>query len=138
MFESAHFVFAAFFSSILLSYFRITRAIMYSGGVPRVGGGGVLGYMITALRYTLDAEPIILKGRADFGGRPFVIPTLASFLLLLQTGAISQCAFQAGPVFLLGPEYLDSVRSSTDDVVSPNQKLTFINSLIERHSSISR
>ncbi|RDB16772.1 Ent-kaurene oxidase [Hypsizygus marmoreus] len=91
-------ILAALLAVIVLTYLRILRGISYTGGVPRVGPDGVLGYFLTALHYTFDAETIILKGRADFGNKPFVIPTLS------------------GPVFLLGPEYLGVVRSSSDDV----------------------
>jgi len=63
---------------ILLSYVRLVRAISYSGGVPRFGKPGLLGYIKTALRYTMESDAVVLEGRTQFGGRPFVIPTLAS------------------------------------------------------------
>ncbi|GLB37078.1 putative cytochrome p450 [Lyophyllum shimeji] len=85
-------------SLLVITYFRISRGISYRGGVPRVGPPGVLGYIKTALQYTFDAELVITKGRADFSGKAFVIPTLS------------------GPVFFLPPKYLEIVRSSNDDV----------------------
>lgn len=57
-------------------YYRIARAISYPGGVPCIGKPGVFGYISTALRYTLSADKLILEGREQFGGRPYVIPTL--------------------------------------------------------------
>ncbi|KAF8893356.1 hypothetical protein BD779DRAFT_1044859 [Infundibulicybe gibba] len=59
-----------------LLYARLVRGISYPGGVPRVGKSGTIGYILTALKYTFDAESVILKGRAKFFGHPFVIPTL--------------------------------------------------------------
>ncbi|KAF8658273.1 hypothetical protein AX16_002049 [Volvariella volvacea WC 439] len=82
------------------TYYRLVRAISYSGGVPRVGRPGVIGYIIAATQYTLDAESIINEGREAFGGRPFAVPTLN------------------GPIFVLGPEYTERVRSSPDAVLS--------------------
>jgi hypothetical protein len=69
-----------FFVCLILTYARLSRAISYSGGVPRVGKPGVLGYIQTALRWTIDGESIILEGRKQFSNRPFVIPTLESHL----------------------------------------------------------
>jgi len=70
---------AVLLSLLIITYYRISRGISYSGGVPRVGKPGVLGYLQTALQFTFDAEPVILKGRADFSGKPFAIPTLVGF-----------------------------------------------------------
>jgi hypothetical protein len=63
---------------VLLVYVRILHGISYSGGVPRLGKPGVWGYISTALRWTIDAESVILEGRSKFCGRPYTIPTLAS------------------------------------------------------------
>lgn len=71
---------AIFFIALFcLAYVRIYLATSYLGGCPRVGRSGVLGYVIEALRYTLDAESVILKGRARFNHKPFVIPTLVDY-----------------------------------------------------------
>jgi len=59
-------------------YFRLARAIAYEGGVPRFGKPGVLGYIQAALRWTLDAEALIIEGRKQFNNGPFVIPMLVS------------------------------------------------------------
>ena len=59
-------------------YFRLARAIAYKGGVPRFGKPGVLGYIRAALRWTLDAEALIVEGRKQFNNGPFVIPMLVS------------------------------------------------------------
>jgi len=65
---------------LILAYVRLSRAISYSGGVPRVGKPGVLGYIQTALKWTIDGESIILEGRKKYSNKPFVIPTLESCL----------------------------------------------------------
>lgn len=72
--------YAAVFCLMLfaLTYARLAYAISQTGGVPRVGKPGVLGFISTALRYTTDAYPVILEGRAKFSGRPFILPTLVS------------------------------------------------------------
>lgn len=72
----------------------------YSGSIPRVGRTGVIGFLVTALRYTVDAETVIREGKAKYADQPFAVPTLA------------------GPVFLLRPEFLDKVRASTDQVLN--------------------
>ena len=73
--QAAIFVIALF----CLAYVRIYLAISYLGGCPRVGRSGVLGYIREALRYALDAESVILEGRASFSHKPFVIPTLVDY-----------------------------------------------------------
>ncbi|CAA7263163.1 unnamed protein product [Cyclocybe aegerita] len=85
---------------LTLGYIRLRRGISYSGGVPRVGKPGVWGYIQTAIKYTLDAENLIIEGRTQFDNKPFVLPTLS------------------GPIFILGPEYLERVRSGPDSVFS--------------------
>lgn len=79
-------------SAILLSlgliYLRIERYINYPGSIPRVGKPGVVGFMLTALRYTIDAEAVISEGKAEYGDKPFTVPTLVSranfeFLIIL-------------------------------------------------------
>jgi len=67
-----------FLACFCLAYARIARAISYSGGVPRIGKSGVLGYIQTAMRWTLDSETVILEGRKAFPGKAFVIPTLVN------------------------------------------------------------
>lgn len=59
-------------------YLRLAKAISYTGGVPRVGKPGVLGYIQTAFRWVLEGEPVIIEGRKQFNGAPFVIPSLES------------------------------------------------------------
>lgn len=62
---------------LTLLYIYLYHAISYSGGVPRFGKSGVLGYIQAALRWTVDAESVILEGRKQFRNGPFVIPTMA-------------------------------------------------------------
>ncbi len=61
-----------------LAYARLLKSISYSGGVPRIGKPGLIGYIQTAFRWTLDTENLIKEGRAVFSKKPFVIPTFAS------------------------------------------------------------
>lgn len=65
-------------SLLTLLYFRLARVIAYEGEVPRFGKPGVLGYIQAALRWTFDAEVLIIEGRKQFNNGPFVIPTLVS------------------------------------------------------------
>ena len=65
-------------SLLTVLYFRLARATAYEGGVPRFGKPGVLGYIQAALRWTLDAEALIVEGRKQFNNGPFVIPMLVS------------------------------------------------------------
>ncbi|PPQ98643.1 hypothetical protein CVT24_003976 [Panaeolus cyanescens] len=85
-------------TALILLYVRIYRGISYAGGVPRVGKSGVLGYIKTAVWWTFDGGSVIAEGRRKYGGKPFVIPMLS------------------GPVFLLGPEWLERIRAGPDSV----------------------
>lgn len=73
-----------FIALFCLAYVRIYLATSYLGGCPRVGRSGVLGYVMEALRYTFDPESVILKGRARFNHKPFVIPTLVDCSVLMS------------------------------------------------------
>ncbi|KAF8888643.1 hypothetical protein BD779DRAFT_454966 [Infundibulicybe gibba] len=86
---------------LALFYLYLARALAYTGGVSRVGPPGVWGYISTALRYVLHTADVIREGKDQFGGRPFAIPTLSGY------------------IFYVGPEYLERMRTSTDDTVSP-------------------
>ena len=68
-----------FIALFCLAYVRIYLVTSYLGGCPRIGRSGVLGYIIEAVRFPLDAESAILKGRAMFNLKPFVIPTLVNY-----------------------------------------------------------
>lgn len=93
---------AVFFIALsCLVYVRIYLATSYLGGCPRVGRSGVLGYILEALRYTLDPESVILEGRARFNHKPFVIPTLVDcpalgvdkYLTMLLACRVDQCFY---------------------------------------------
>lgn len=89
-----------FLGFVCYVYGRVHSYVNYSGSIPRVGRTGVIGFLVTALRYTVDAETVIREGKAKYADQPFAVPTLA------------------GPVFLLRPEFLDKVRASTDQVLN--------------------
>jgi hypothetical protein len=63
---------------LLYTYFRLRRYINYPSSVPRIGSPGVVGFVLTALKYTLDAESIIHEGKMKYGNKPFTVPTLVS------------------------------------------------------------
>jgi hypothetical protein len=66
---------------LLLGFFTYTRIhnyVNYPGSIPCIGKRGVFGFMISALRYTANAEAIILEGKAKYGNQPFAVPTLVS------------------------------------------------------------
>ncbi|KAF9452384.1 hypothetical protein P691DRAFT_237004 [Macrolepiota fuliginosa MF-IS2] len=63
-------------------YVRIYRYINYPCSIPRVGKPGVLGFILTAVRYTADPEAVIAEGRAKYGNQPFTVPTLVIRVLL--------------------------------------------------------
>jgi hypothetical protein len=63
---------------LVYMYLRLWRYITYSSTVPRIGRPGVVGFVLTALKYTLDAESIIHEGKMRYGNKPFTIPTLVS------------------------------------------------------------
>lgn len=136
MFESHYYwhTLVSLVAFVCLGYIRLARAVTYSGGIPRVGGSGVARYIATALRYTFDAESVILDGKTQFLGRPFVIPTLVSILYCLSYLPLIRGA-QSGPIFFLGPEYLESVRSSSDDIVSTGTQS--LEDLLTRHSQFN-
>lgn len=100
-------------------YARLGYAISQTGGVPRVGKPGVLGFVSTALRYTKDAYSVILEGREKFSGRPFIIPTLVMCIVRFAAWLLLMPRVQSGPFFLLGPEHLERIRSSPDTEVWP-------------------
>ncbi|KAF8888638.1 cytochrome P450 [Infundibulicybe gibba] len=97
-----------------LFYLYLARALTYPGGVPRVGPPGVRGYITTALRYVLHAADILREGKSQFDGRPFAIPTLSGY------------------IFYLGPEYLERIRTSTDDMF--NAQLSMEEGLQLKHT----
>lgn len=107
---------AGFLVFIVAVYVRLSRVTSYVGGIPRVGDPGVLGYLRTALRYTVDAESVILESRKAFPGRPFALPTFVWHPCGIRMLALT-CLYQSGPVFLLPPKHLERIRSSTDEVV---------------------
>ncbi|KAK7026177.1 Ent-kaurene oxidase [Favolaschia claudopus] len=69
-------------------------------GLPRVGGTGPIGYILTALRSLISYEELLNEGWQKFGGKPFVLPTMAEQLIVV------------------GPENLDLVRTSDDSVIN--------------------
>ena len=103
---------------LTILYFRLARAIAYEGGVPRFGKPGVLGYIQAALKWTRDAEGLIIEGRKQFNNGPFVIPMLVSnWCQILIWDRWLRSVAQNGTLFLLPPKYLERLRTATDSVV---------------------
>lgn len=73
-------ILSAFLLLLGFIYARIYRHTNYQGSIPRIGEPGVLGFILTALRYTVDAKAVILEGKAKYGDQPFIVPTLVSFV----------------------------------------------------------
>lgn len=69
------YTFSVFF---LYTFLRLWKYINYPGTIPRTGSPGVVGFVTTALKYTLDAERVIQEGKLKFGDKPFSVPTLVS------------------------------------------------------------
>ncbi|KAF4563290.1 hypothetical protein EYR40_006994 [Pleurotus pulmonarius] len=67
-------------------------------GIPRIGKGGGLGYLLTAIRFAIRSEEVIDEGNRIFGGRPYAIPTLTRWLIVLSA------------------EHMETLRSSNDSV----------------------
>jgi hypothetical protein len=105
--ESHYHILVLLATFVCLGYIRLARAITYAGGIPRVGGSGIIGYIATALRWTLDAPSVIMEGKMHYPGRPFVIPTLASVFVIFPTRiessytptSLAPCSF-SGPSIL--------------------------------------
>ncbi|KAK7063842.1 Ent-kaurene oxidase [Favolaschia claudopus] len=69
-------------------------------GLPRVGGKGPIGFILTALKSLTSFEELINEGWHKYGGKPFALPTMA------------------GQVVLVGPENVDLIRMSDDSVIN--------------------
>jgi len=73
-------IIAAATAAVLYITYRLTR-VNNLPGLPRIGKPGFIGVISTAFRFTFDAQSCIDEGWAQFSGRPFMIPTLASPVL---------------------------------------------------------
>ncbi|KAJ8514665.1 hypothetical protein ONZ45_g7831 [Pleurotus djamor] len=67
-------------------------------GIPRVGRAGAIGYIITAIRFTLNSSSVLDEAEKEFQGRPFALPTLSGWMVWL------------------GPEHLETLRTSNDAI----------------------
>jgi hypothetical protein len=70
-------------------------------GLPRVGKAGPVGFILTALRSIGSFEDLIKEGLNKYGGKPFVVPTMAGSVILVS-----------------GPENIDLIKASDDSAVS--------------------
>jgi len=62
---------------VLYTTYRLTR-VSNLPGLPRIGKPGFIGFISTAFRFTFDSQNCIDEGWAQFSGRPFMVPSLAS------------------------------------------------------------
>lgn len=85
---------------VAFAVYYIARATRKPAGIPRIGKPGIIGYISTAFRYTLHGLECMKEGHEQFSGRPFALPTLA------------------GTLIVLGPEHVDTLRTSDDTIVS--------------------
>jgi hypothetical protein len=67
--------------------------------LPRVGPPTIFGYIYTAVRWVTQSREILVGGREQFSGQPFVIPTMS------------------GPLIVLGAETVEFLQQSDDTVV---------------------
>ncbi|KAK7063836.1 Ent-kaurene oxidase [Favolaschia claudopus] len=90
--------------TILATLALITAILFYrthnQTGLPRVGGKGPIGFILTALRSITSYEELLNEGLQNFGGKPFVLPTMT------------------GQLVVVGPENLELVRTSDDSVIN--------------------
>ncbi|THU89236.1 cytochrome P450 [Dendrothele bispora CBS 962.96] len=96
-------------SIILLSAYLIRIAYWFfswrrtTAHIPCYGLPGLKGYFLTALKYTFDSVECMKAACAEFPHRPFFMPTLIN-----------------GPILVVGSDYIDFLRTSTDRVFSAN------------------
>lgn len=73
---------------VLLTLFVLFLSFQWSRNsrlkIPRVGPPTIFGYVWTALRFTFKPTEVIEEGRARFGGRPFILPSLSGSWILLS------------------------------------------------------
>lgn len=84
--------------AVSLVFYRL----VYDGapeGIPRLGRAGGFGYLVTALRYTIKTEEVLDEGDRTFGGRPYALPTLGGWVILLSA------------------EHMETLRASNDSIV---------------------
>lgn len=67
--------------------------------LPRVGRSGLFGYVWTVIRSVLDSNGLVEEGCKQFGGKPFVFPSMS------------------GEVVVIGQDNIDLLRRSNDSVV---------------------
>lgn len=86
-------------AAISFFIYRLAGLTASPPGIPRVGAPGLIGYIRTALAFTVNAENLLSEGCTKFSGRPFAVPTLAGLLIIL------------------GPELIEQLRASNDTIV---------------------
>ncbi|KAJ6520279.1 cytochrome P450 [Mycena sanguinolenta] len=87
-------------------------------GLPRVGKSGPLGFILTALKSITSFADLIDEGLNKYGGKAFVIPTMA------------------GSLIVAGPENVDLFKSSDDTAI--NQPISVNESLQLMHTMNSQ
>ncbi|KAJ7490125.1 cytochrome P450 [Mycena galericulata] len=70
------------------------------------GRSGIIGYYSTALKYTFNTVECIDDASRQCNGRPFIMPTLFH-----------------GPLLILGPQYIDFVRTSNENILSQKEAI---------------
>ncbi|KAJ7203627.1 hypothetical protein GGX14DRAFT_651852 [Mycena pura] len=80
--------------AVLYTAARIAKRARASALLPRVGRAGPPGYAWAVLRSVLDSEGLVEEACAQFGGRPFVLPSMS------------------GEWVVLGPENVELLRRS--------------------------
>jgi hypothetical protein len=70
---------------VLYIAYRLTKVDYNLPGIPRFGKPGSRGFIAAACRFVFDAENCVDEGWAQFSGRPFMVPTLASLVLFTNS-----------------------------------------------------
>ncbi|KAF7347451.1 Ent-kaurene oxidase [Mycena venus] len=87
-------------------------------GLPRVGKGGPIGFILTALKSITSFEDLLEEGLGKYGDKAFVVPTMA------------------GSLVIIGIDNVEKVKNSDDSII--NQPLSVVESLQLTHTMNSR
>ncbi|KAJ7361121.1 cytochrome P450 [Mycena albidolilacea] len=86
-------------------------------GLPRIGKAGPVGFILTALRSIGSFEDLIKEGLNKYGGKPFVVPTMAGSVIMVS-----------------GPENIDLIEASDDSAI--NQPIS-VDEILQLHYTMN-
>ncbi|KAJ7356763.1 cytochrome P450 [Mycena albidolilacea] len=103
-------------SAVLLAF--LLYSTHHRTGLPRVGKGGPLGFILMALKSITSFTDLIDEGLNKYGGKAFVLPSMT------------------GSFVLVGPENVDIIKSSDDTAI--NQPISINENLQTMYTMNSR